>query len=349
MSLVHSPPGVVSHTAAPRIRPLRVVVTVVVCLAVLAMLLLLSIAVGARQIPLADAWEALRAGGTSTEAIVVRQLRVPRTVLAVLIGVALGIAGAVMQVITRNPLAEPGLLGVNAGASLAVVLSISLLGVGSTLGRVAFALVGAGAAALLVTWLGMRSATHDVTRLVLAGLALSASMSAVIGVITMFDSRTFDSYRFWMVGSLSSADAHTAALLAAPVSIATIAALLMGAHFNAMALGDDLGTALGVNVRRIRIVGLVLLTVLCGCATAAVGPISFVGLVVPHVVRLLIGVDQRMVLLVSLLVGPILVLAADILGRVVVRPGELEVGIVTAFVGAPVLLLLVLRVRTGVR
>ncbi|WP_084352485.1 FecCD family ABC transporter permease [Millisia brevis] len=349
MSLTVGAPGVTSDTPSPRIHPLRVLVVLLICVALLAILLLVSIAVGARPIPLPDAWDALRAGGDTTEAIVVRQLRVPRTLLAVIVGIALGVAGAVMQVITRNPLAEPGLLGVNAGASLAVVLSISLLGVSGTLGRMGFALVGAGLAAVMVTWLGMRSATEDVTRLVLAGLALSASMSAVIGVITMFDSRTFDSYRFWMVGALSSADMPTVALLVGPIAVAAVIALLLGAHFNAMALGDDIGTGLGINVRRIRLIGLVVLTVLCGCATAAVGPIGFVGLVVPHVVRLLIGVDQRMVLLMSLLVGPILVLAADILGRLLVRPGELEVGIVTAFVGAPVLLLLVLRVRTGVK
>lgn len=339
----------VERRPTPRIHPRRVTAALALCLLLLAFLLLTSLAIGTRSIPLDATWQALWSGGESREAIVIRQLRLPRTALAVVVGAALGVAGAVMQVITRNPLAEPGLLGVNAGASLAVVLSISLLGVSGTGGRIWFALLGAGLAALLVTWLGMRSATNDVTRLVLAGLALSASMSAVIGVITMFDSRTFDSYRFWMVGALSAADMPTVIILAPGVIAAAALALLLGGHFNAMALGDDVGTGLGVRVARIRAAGLVLLTVLCGSAVAAVGPISFVGLVVPHVVRLLIGVDQRMVLAMSLLVGPILVLAADIAGRLLVRPGELEVGIVTAFIGAPVLLLLVMRVRTGAR
>lgn len=325
----------------------RVSAALILCTALLVLLLLLSLAVGARQLGLAEVWQALFSpGGADTRAgIVIRELRFPRTLLAVFVGVALGVAGAVMQVITRNPLAEPGLLGVNAGASLAVVVGISAFGMTSATSWVWFALVGAGLAAAAVSWLGMRSSNENVTHLVLAGVALSASMSAAVGIITMFRSDTFDTYRFWMVGALTSADLSTVVGLAPAVVAAVLVAILLGGHFNAMALGDELGTGLGIRVQQTRLIGLAVTTVLCGVTVATAGPIGFVGLMVPHAVRLMIGVDQRAVLALSLLVGPILVLAADIVGRVIVRPGELEAGIVTAFLGAPTLLYLIMRAR----
>ncbi|WP_392507319.1 FecCD family ABC transporter permease [Naumannella halotolerans] len=328
----------------------RIGVSLIVCTLTLGLLTLASLAIGARELSLAEVWQAVFApGGAETRAgIIIRELRLPRTLLGLLVGVAPGIAGVVMQVITRNPLAEPGLLGVNAGASLAVVLGIAVFGVTDASGWLWFALFGAGLAALVVNWLGMRNAGTEVTHLVLAGVALSASMSAVVGVITMFRSDAFDTYRFWMVGALSGADLPTVLGLAPAVTVAVVGALLLAGHFNTMALGDEVGSGLGVRVTRVRLLGLLLITILCGCAVAAAGPIGFVGLVVPHTVRLLVGVDQRAVLALSLLVGPILVLAANIIGRVVVRPGELEVGIVTAFIGAPVLLFLILRARSRV-
>ncbi|GAA4662771.1 iron ABC transporter permease [Gordonia humi] len=317
-------------------------------LVALAVLCVLSCAVGSRSIPIGDVLTALADHDDSRESIIVWELRVPRTLLAVVCGAALAVAGVVMQAITRNPLAEPGILGVNSGASIAVVLAIAALGVATPAGYMWFAFVGAGVAAVVVFVLGTsRTGPTSHTRLVLAGIALSTSLSSFIGIITMFDSSTFDSYRFWVVGSLENRTMEVALWVTPFVVVGLGVALVLGNHFNALALGDEMGAALGLTVARVRVLGFGVVVILCGAATAAAGPIAFVGLVVPHAVRLVAGVDHCRNLALSLVAGPILLLASDIVGRLVVRPAELEVGIVTAFIGAPVLLLLILRARTG--
>lgn len=307
-----------------------------------------SVALGSRTIALPDVWHVLWHRDGSRDSIVVWQLRMPRTMLGVAVGAALGLAGAVMQALTNNPLADPGILGVNAGAAFAVVTAIAVFGVTQVTGYVWFAFLGAAVAALVVFGLGGRTAgPAGQIRLVLAGAALSASLGACTGIITMFNSTAFDSYRFWVVGSLDNRDAQTLGRIAPFLLVGVLLALTLPRQLNAMALGDDVGRALGVSALRMRLVAFTSVTLLCGAATAAAGPIGFVGLVVPHAVRLIVGLDQRWVLPYSLLTAPILVLASDIVGRVVARPGELEVGIVTAFVGAPVLLGLVVRRRAG--
>ncbi|MEV7422673.1 MULTISPECIES: FecCD family ABC transporter permease [unclassified Streptomyces] len=316
------------------------------CLAVVLLLVLVSLGVGARSIPLETVWRVLTHDDGSPEAIIVRQLRMPRTVLAVAIGAALALAGVVMQAITRNPLAEPGIVGINSGASFAVVIAIAAFGVTSVSGYIWFAFTGAVLAALLVHSLTAGSARgHHHTRLVLAGAALSASLGAGTGILTMFNTTAFDSYRFWVVGSLENrgSEALTAALPF--IAVGALIALALGPSLNALALGDETGAALGLRVPWVRAAGFLSIMLLCGASTAAAGPISFVGLVVPHVLRLLLGPDLRRLLLFSLPGGAILLLLSDITGRVVARPGEMEVGIVTAFVGAPVLLWLVTRRR----
>ncbi|WP_329109630.1 iron chelate uptake ABC transporter family permease subunit [Micromonospora sp. NBC_01699] len=316
--------------------------------AVLVLLVTVSVALGSRTIALPDVWHVLWHRDGSRDSIVVWQLRMPRTMLGVAVGAALGLAGAVMQALTNNPLADPGILGVNAGAAFAVVTAIAVFGVTQVTGYVWFAFLGAAVAALVVFGLGGRTAgPAGQIRLVLAGAALSASLGACTGIITMFNSTAFDSYRFWVVGSLDNRDAQTLGRIAPFLLVGVLLALTLPRQLNAMALGDDVGRALGVSALRMRLVAFTSVTLLCGAATAAAGPIGFVGLVVPHAVRLIVGLDQRWVLPYSLLTAPILVLASDIVGRVVARPGELEVGIVTAFVGAPVLLGLVVRRRAG--
>ncbi|WSA85721.1 iron chelate uptake ABC transporter family permease subunit [Micromonospora sp. NBC_01796] len=319
-----------------------------VAVAVLVLLVTVSVALGSRTIALPDVWRVLWHPDGSRDSIVVWQLRMPRTMLGVAVGAALGLAGAVMQALTNNPLADPGILGVNAGAAFAVVTAIAVFGVTQVTGYVWFAFLGAALAALVVFGLGGRSAgPAGQIRLVLAGAALSASLGACTGIITMFNSTAFDSYRFWVVGSLDSRDAQTLGRIAPFLAVGVLLALTLPRQLNAMALGEDVGRSLGVPAVRMRLVAFTSVTLLCGAATAAAGPIGFVGLVIPHAVRLVVGVDQRWVLPYSLLTAPILVLGSDILGRVVARPGELEVGIVTAFVGAPVLLGLVMRRRAG--
>ncbi|WP_136313387.1 MULTISPECIES: FecCD family ABC transporter permease [Actinomyces] len=312
-------------------------------LAVLAALCLLSLAVGSRPLALAEAWEGVRAHDDSIASLIVWRLRLPRTLLAVVTGAALAVAGVVMQALTRNPLAEPGILGVNAGASLAVVLSVWLGGITTVSGYLWFAFAGAALAAALVQLMARRSREAGPTRLVLAGIALGASLNAITGTITLYDTSAFDSYRFWVVGALEGRDATLLAWVTPFLAAGLALALASGHTLNIMALGEEQAAALGARLGRARALALAAITLLCGAATAAVGPISFVGLVVPHVLRLVMGADQRRLLAASLVAGPILLLAADILGRVLIRPDELEAGVVTAFLGGPVLLAMVLR------
>lgn len=337
------PPGPSARASA---RPTRNALFAVVAVGLLLVLAVASLAVGSRPLAVSEVLHGLIAADGSAESIIVWQLRMPRTVLAVVVGAALAVAGIVMQALTRNPLAEPGLLGVNASAAFAVVLAITVLEITDVRGYLWFALGGACAGALFVAAMSLgRSASHDHARLVLAGSALTACLAACTGVITMYDTDSFDSYRFWVVGSV--ADRGVTPLLAVIPIIAAglVVAALIGPSLNALALGDEQATSLGARLGLVRAGALLCMTVLCGAATAAAGPITFVGLVVAHVLRLLVGVDQRRLLALALIVGPALVLGADTIGRVVVRPGELEAGIVTAFLGAPVLLAAVRRAR----
>ena len=322
--------------------------TLLICLALVGLLGLLSLAIGSRGLTLSEAWTGLISHDQTVNSIVVWRLRMPRTILAIVVGACLSVAGVVMQALTRNPLAEPGILGVNAGASLAVVLSISLLRISDVHGYLWFAFAGAALAAGLVHLMARRSAEAGPARLVLAGVALGASLRAVTGTITMYDSETFDSYRFWVLGSLARRDAGLLVWIGPFLAIGLVLALASGLTLNALALGEEQAKALGVSPARARTLALAAVTLLCGTSTAAVGPISFVGLVVPQVLRLALGADQRKLLTASLVAGPILLLGADILGRILIVPAEMEAGVVTAFIGGPVLLAMVVH-RMGVR
>ena len=316
--------------------------TLLVCLALVGLLGLLSLAIGSRGLTLSEAWTGLIGHDQTVNSIVVWRLRMPRTILAIVVGACLSVAGVVMQALTRNPLAEPGILGVNAGASLAVVLSISLLRISDVHGYLWFAFAGAALAAVLVQLMARRSADAGPARLVLAGVALGASLHAITGTITMYDAKAFESYRFWVVGSLEDRDASLLAWLWPFLAVGLLLALASGLTLNALALGEEQARALGVSPARVRGLALISITLLCGASTAAVGPISFVGLVVPQVLRLALGADQRRLLVGSLIAGPVLLLAADVVGRVLIRPDEMEAGIVTAFIGGPVLLAMVI-------
>jgi iron complex transport system permease protein len=276
--------------------------------------------------------------------LIVRDLRLPRTEVGVLAGVALGLSGAVMQGVARNPLADPGILGVNAGAALMVVLAIYALGITNLFGYVWFAFAGAASASVAVYAigsLGREGATP--VKLSLAGAAVTVFLGSITTAILLLDVATLDQYRFWAVGSLAGRDADIALGLAPFVLCGSLLALACGPALNSLALGDELARGLGLRVGRARATGAAAVVILCGAATAAAGPIGFVGLVVPHVARLLCGPDYRWILPYSAVLAAILLLAADILGRIVVRPGELQVGIVTAAIGAPFFVWLVRR------
>lgn len=319
----------------------------VLALAALVLAVLASLAVGSRSIPVPTVVHDLLAGGTSTDAVVVRTLRVPRTALGLAVGAALGLAGAVLQAVTRNPLADPGLLGVQAGASAAIVTAIGVLGVTSPAGYVWFALAGAAVASVVVYLLGATGrASASPVRLVLAGAAVSATLGAWISGLALADPQTFDSFRFWAVGALAGRPLGVLGDVAPFLAVGGVLALALGRSLNAVALGDDTGRALGAHLGRTRTAAVLAVTLLAGAATAAVGPIAFLGLAVPHLARAVTGPDQRWVLPYSAVLAPVLLLGADVLGRVVARPGELEAGIVTAFLGAPVLIVLARRTRT---
>jgi ABC-type Fe3+-siderophore transport system permease subunit len=304
-----------------------------------------SLAIGTRSIGLGEVWRALLDPSLGTEeAAIVRGLRAPRTAIGLLAGLALGTAGALMQGHTRNPLGDPGLLGVTAGASLAVVLAISVLGVGTPAGYVWFAFAGALAGTVLVFAIGSvgRGGGTPVT-LALAGAALSALLFAVVRTILVSDQQTLDSFRFWVVGSLAGRGADVAWQVAPFVAAGLVLATVNAPALNLLSLGDDVARGLGQRIWPARAVGLAAITLLAGAATAACGPIAFVGLVVPHVVRAVTGPDHRWLIPCSGLLGAVLLLGADVVGRVVARPGELQVGIVLALIGAPFFIALVRR------
>jgi iron complex transport system permease protein len=335
-------PAVAAVAVAPyRLRLLAVGgLTVAVAVAVL-----LSLAVGAQTLSPGAVWHALADPDLGAPATaIVRELRAPRTALGVLAGLALGAAGALMQGHTRNPLADPGLLGVSAGASFAVVLGIQVFGIGSVNGYIWFAFAGALAASVLVFGIasGQRGGPTPVT-LALAGLAISALLASFTQSMLLADDASLNVFRFWVVGSLSGRDAQVAVQVAPFIVVGLVLALANAPALNALGLGDDVARALGQRVLLARIAGVTAIVLLCGAATAACGPIGFLGLVMPHVARALTGPDHRWLIPCSALAGATALLAADVLGRIVVRPAELQTGIVLAVVGAPFFIALVRR------
>lgn len=328
----------------PRRRPLLRSAGLVVSVAVLAVIVVLGIAVGAKQIPLDQVWHGVFHYSGSDTDVVIRDVRFPRTLLGLLVGAALGLAGTVMQALTRNPLADPGVLGINAGASAAVVTAVSFFGITSLTGYVWFAFAGAAVVNVAVYVLGgTRGATP--VRLALAGTALTAVLIGYINAVNLMDTAALDKMRFWTVGSLASATLPTVTSIAPFLAVGGVLALLIARPLNAIALGDDQARALGARLTRTRVLAMLAVTLLCGGATAACGPIVYVGLMVPHAVQAVTGPDVRWILPYSAVLSPVLLLGADVLGRVVARPGELQVGIVTAVLGGPVFIYLVRRRR----
>jgi iron complex transport system permease protein len=275
----------------------------------------------------------------------VEGLRMPRTALAVAVGVALGVAGALMQGHTRNPLAEPGLLGVSEGAALAVVVGMAYLGVTDVAGYAWFALVGAGVTATAVFAIGSARGGPDPVTLVLGGAAVSALVSSFTSAIVLKEPAALDDYRIWVVGSLDGRDLGVLWQVLPFLLAGLLLAAVTAPGLNVLQLGDDVARSLGMHPMRHKVMGIAAVMLLTGAATAACGPVVFVGLVVPHVARFLAGVDYRWILPYAGLVGALLVLLTDVLGRVIAPPGELQVGIVMALVGGPAFVLLVRRAR----
>ena len=312
-------------------------------LAVLALLFVLSVAFGTRSVSVSEVWSALGGDtGGIAEAAVIK--RVPRTVLALLVGAALALSGTTMQAVTRNPLADPGILGVSSGAALAVVVGIAFFGMSDPYSYIWVAIGGAALAAAFVYTvgsLGRDGATP--LKLALAGAAISATFSSLVSAVLLPRVDALTTFRFWQIGGVGGGSWEKIGLLAPFLVVGAAICFFSARGMNMLALGDDLAAGLGESVLRTRLVAAAGAVLLCGVATAVAGPIGFVGLVVPHLCRLLVGTDLRWLIPFSAITGAALLVAADVVGRVVARPQEIEVGIITAFIGAPFFIWIVRR------
>ncbi|MFH8614806.1 FecCD family ABC transporter permease [Streptomyces sp. NPDC017979] len=312
--------------------------------AALLVAVLLSLGVGARTIPPSAVFEALFQDGGGADAQVVRELRVPRTLIALMVGAALALAGTVLQGLTRNPIADPGILGISQGASVAVVLAIAYAGVHTLTGYVWFAFAGAAVASVAVYAIassGRGGATP--VKLALGGAAINALLVSVTNGVLTTKAAALDEYRFWQVGSVAGREQEVVEQVWPFLLLGVVLLAFVARGLDALALGDDVAKGLGQNVATVRVVGGVAATVLTGVAVAAAGPIAFVGLAVPHIARAVVGGDHRWLLPMAALIGPVMLLVADVVGRVVFPPGEVPAGVTTALIGVPFLVFLLRR------
>lgn len=324
--------------------PSTLTIGFVIGLGLLFLACIVSISFGSRSIAWSSVLEAIFNNDPKNFDHLAVNGRIPRTITGLLVGAALGLGGALMQGVARNPLADPGILGVNGGAALGVVLSVNLFGITSLNGYIWFAFVGAALASVVVYGVAAtgRSGATPV-KLALAGAAVSAALLSVVTAILLTDVETFDRFRFWQAGSLAGTTADLLWQVVPFIGIGLLVALFTGRILNGLSLGDEVAKGLGQNVSAGRLISAICIVVLCGGATAVAGPIAFVGLAVPHISRAIVGADYRWVLPYSMILGPILLLISDVMGRLVLASGELQVGIVTAFFGAPIFILLVRR------
>ena len=309
----------------------------VLCMALLFIFAVFSISFGAKQIAFSKVIDVILGKDVdSIEATIIQQ-RIPRTVFGILAGGALGISGALMQSITRNPIAGPSILGVNTGASLFVVAGIAFLNITAAYQYIWLAIIGAGITAFFVysvASIGKDGATP--LKLALSGAAVSIVLGALVSTIMLPDDRVLQAFRFWQVGSIGSATWDNISLISPFLIMGFIISMLISRYLNNLALGDEAATALGTNVVITRSVGALASVLLCGATTALAGPIGFVGLIVPHLIRLIYGSEMEKILPLSFLGSGILLLVSDLIGRIIGSPGETEVGIITAVLGAPV-------------
>ena len=309
-------------------------------LGLLVVVALLSLRIGSVGIATRDAIDALfNYDPNSYNQTVVRSLRLPRTIIGLGVGSALAVAGAMMQATTRNPLADPSILGVNSGAAFAIVNAIFFFGLTHPYQYVWFAFLGAGIASALVYSIasaGRGGATP--VKLALAGAVVTALLGSWITALLLLDEQTLDTVRFWLAGSIAGRPSEVVWMVLPFMATGLVGGLLLARQLNVMNLGEDTARALGMHTGRLRLVSALLVVLMTGAAVSAAGPIGFVGLAVPHIVRVFTGPDYRWILAYCIVVGPLLLLSADIAGRVITRPAELQVGIVTAMCGAPFLI-----------
>lgn len=324
----------------------KFVFSIILCLALLSIMAIFSISLGAKSIAFTKVIDVLLGNAPdSLEAAIILQ-RIPRTVFGILAGGALGISGALMQSITRNPIADPSILGVNTGASLFVVAGIAFFNITVAYQYIWLAIIGAGVTAVFVysvASMGKDGATP--LKLALSGSAVSIVLGSLVSTIMLPNNRVMEAFRFWQVGSIGSATWENIMLIIPFLLVGFIISMFISGYLNNLALGDEAATALGTNVVMTRTIGALSSVLLCGATTALAGPIGFVGLIIPHIIRLIFGSEMSKMLPLSFLGSAILMLVSDIIGRVISLPGETEVGIVTAVIGAPVFILAIRKGR----
>ena len=324
----------------------RVLLGILLSIAGLLLCTAFSLAAGARFVPVADVISALLDSSIDTfDAVVVRE-RIPRTIFSLITGAALGVSGILMQSITRNPIADPSILGVNSGAALFVVCGIAYFGITSAYQYIVFALLGSAVTAVFVYGVGsIGKGGATPLKLALAGTAAATALSSLTSIVMMPKDRVMDSFRFWQIGSVSGGTYEKIIAFIPFFLIGTVLAICLSPQLNVLALGDDAATGLGAKPAHIRLLGAFAGVFLCGAATALAGPIGFVGLMVPHVMRLLLGNDMRILVPMSAMGGAVLLTASDIIGRLLGGTGEIEVGIVTAVLGGPIFVIIAMRTK----
>lgn len=318
----------------------------ILLLILLGVCILASLAFGSRMVGWTDVLDGLfHPDAQSHEANVVRQ-RMIRTIFSLMCGAALGVSGSLMQAVTRNPIADPSILGVNTGASLFVVCGIAFFNISTANQYIWLAIAGAIITAIFVFGIGsMGSGGATPLKLVLAGAATSAILSSLVVAVMIPRTNVMDQFRFWQVGSVGAGNWDSISLFVPFLLVGMIIAIITAPALNALALGDEVATGLGVRTGTIRFAGALGGVLLCGVATALAGPIGFIGLLATHLIRLVIGPDLRYVIPLSALSGAIILTISDVCGRLLGSPGELEVGIVTAFIGAPILILITMKAK----
>ena len=324
----------------------KFVFSIILCLALLSIMAIFSISLGAKSIAFTKVIDVLLGNAPdSLDAAIILQ-RIPRTVFGILAGGALGISGALMQSITRNPIADPSILGVNTGASLFVVAGIAFFNITVAYQYIWLAIIGAGVTAVFVysvASMGKDGATP--LKLALSGSAVSIVLGSLVSTIMLPNNRVMEAFRFWQVGSIGSATWENIMLISPFLIVGFIISMFISGYLNNLALGDEAATALGTNVVMTRTIGALSSVLLCGATTALAGPIGFVGLIIPHIIRLIFGSEMSKMLPLCFLGSAILMLVSDIIGRIISLPGETEVGIVTAVLGAPVFILAIRKGR----
>ena len=324
----------------------KFVFSIILCLTLLSIMAIFSISLGAKSIAFTKVIDVLLGNDPdSLEAAIILQ-RIPRTVFGILAGGALGISGALMQSITRNPIADPSILGVNTGASLFVVAGIAFFNITVAYQYIWLAIIGAGVTAVFVysvASMGKDGATP--LKLALSGSAVSIVLGSLVSTIMLPNNRVMEAFRFWQVGSIGSATWENIMLISPFLVVGFIISMFISGYLNNLALGDEAATALGTNVVMTRTIGALSSVLLCGATTALAGPIGFVGLIIPHIIRLIFGSEMGKMLPLSFLGSAILMLVSDVIGRIISLPGETEVGIVTAVLGAPVFILAIRKGR----